>query len=79
MSIFINNPLPLQLILELCKGSARGSVDFLAIQNYLDKLPMTSANTDVSKWKLHLLNSEFSNHYPRVDLSSVCVSTGIQR
>lgn len=48
------NPLPLQLILELCKGSARGSVDSQAVQSYLDRLPITSTNADVSKWMLHL-------------------------
>ncbi|XP_035469649.2 zinc finger protein 502 isoform X1 [Scophthalmus maximus] len=35
-----------RLVLELCKGSARGSVDSQLIQSYLDRLPITSANTD---------------------------------
>ncbi|XP_049891661.1 zinc finger protein 23-like isoform X2 [Epinephelus moara] len=35
-----------RLILELCKGTARGSVDAPVIQSYLDRLPITSANTD---------------------------------
>ncbi|KAK2859050.1 hypothetical protein Q5P01_003670 [Channa striata] len=33
-----------RLILELCKGSARGYIDAQVIQSYLDKLPLTSAN-----------------------------------
>ncbi|XP_069020893.1 uncharacterized protein [Embiotoca jacksoni] len=35
-----------RLILELCKGSARGSVDCQLVQSHLDRLPITSANTD---------------------------------
>ncbi|XP_029969834.1 zinc finger and SCAN domain-containing protein 2 [Salarias fasciatus] len=35
-----------RLILELCKGSARGSVDCQLIQSYLARLPITSSNTD---------------------------------
>ncbi|KAF3705189.1 Zinc finger protein 436 [Channa argus] len=35
-----------RLILELCKGSARGYIDAQVIQSYLDKLPLTSPNTD---------------------------------
>lgn len=42
-----------QLILELCKGSARGCVDSQVIQSYLERLPITSANTDVSTLKAH--------------------------
>lgn len=37
-----------QLILELCKGSVRGSVNSQVIQSYLEKLPLTTASTDVS-------------------------------
>lgn len=40
-----------QLILELCKGSARGSVDSQVIQRHLERLPITSVNTDVSTAK----------------------------
>uniref|UniRef100_A0A3Q4GNN7 C2H2-type domain-containing protein n=1 Tax=Neolamprologus brichardi TaxID=32507 RepID=A0A3Q4GNN7_NEOBR len=44
-----------QLILglraRLCKGSTRGSVDSQAIQSHLDRLPVTSENTDVSTLK----------------------------
>ncbi|XP_074481505.1 uncharacterized protein LOC141761788 [Sebastes fasciatus] len=35
-----------RLILELCKGSARGSVDCQAIQSHLDRLPITSDYRD---------------------------------
>ncbi|KAM6895669.1 uncharacterized protein FYW49_019539 [Xenentodon cancila] len=35
-----------RLILELCKGSPRGDVDSQTIQSYLERLPVTSANTD---------------------------------
>uniref|UniRef100_A0A1A7Z491 C2H2-type domain-containing protein n=1 Tax=Iconisemion striatum TaxID=60296 RepID=A0A1A7Z491_9TELE len=35
-----------RLILELCKGSARGDVDSDVIQTYLEGFPVTSANTD---------------------------------
>ncbi|KAG7497097.1 zinc finger 665-like isoform X1 [Solea senegalensis] len=35
-----------RLVLELCKGSARGSVDSQLIQSHLDRLPITSANTE---------------------------------
>lgn len=40
-----------QLILELCKGSARGFVDSQAIQSHLDRLPITAADSDVSTAK----------------------------
>lgn len=40
----------LQLILELCKGSVRGSVDTQVIQSYLGKFPISSANADVSTY-----------------------------
>ncbi len=53
-----DNLLIFQLILELCKGSARGSVDTQAIQSYLDALPITSANTDVSTVKENLFNTK---------------------
>ncbi|XP_034018985.1 zinc finger protein 354B-like isoform X2 [Thalassophryne amazonica] len=35
-----------RLILELCKGSSCGSVDSRVIQQHLDRLPVTSENTD---------------------------------
>ncbi|XP_061570717.1 uncharacterized protein LOC133424243 [Cololabis saira] len=35
-----------RLILELCKGSPRGDVDSQMIQSYLERLPVTIANTD---------------------------------
>ncbi|XP_034529515.1 zinc finger protein 286A-like isoform X2 [Notolabrus celidotus] len=35
-----------RLILELCKGSIRGSVDSQAIQSCLERLPMTPTQTD---------------------------------
>lgn len=47
-----------QLILELCKGSAQGSVDSHMIQSYLDRLPITSANTDVSTLKEYLVENK---------------------
>lgn len=37
-----------QLILELCKGSGRGSQNSQVIQSYLEKLPLSTASTDVS-------------------------------
>lgn len=40
-----------QLILELCKGSVRGSVNSQVVQSYLEKLPLTTASTDVSALK----------------------------
>lgn len=45
---YILNLLIFQLILELCKGSAQGSVDSQVIQSYLNRLPLTSTNTGVS-------------------------------
>lgn len=37
-----------QLILELCKGSGRGSQNSQVIQSYLEKLPLSTASADVS-------------------------------
>nr|XP_061817486.1 zinc finger protein 502-like [Nerophis lumbriciformis] len=35
-----------RLILELCKGSVRGSVDFQTVQTHLEKLPLQSNHSD---------------------------------
>ncbi|XP_045927989.1 zinc finger protein 252 [Micropterus dolomieu] len=48
-----------RLILELCKGSARGSVDSQVIQSYLDKLPITSANTNYRDAEVKTTESTF--------------------
>ncbi|XP_051248983.1 zinc finger protein 502 isoform X2 [Dicentrarchus labrax] len=48
-----------RLILELCKGSARGSVDPQAIQSHLDRLPITSANTDYRDAEVKTTESTF--------------------
>nr|XP_046234446.1 zinc finger protein 184 [Scatophagus argus] len=48
-----------RLILELCKGSARGSVDSQLIQNYLDRLPITSASTDYKDAEVKTTESTF--------------------
>uniref|UniRef100_UPI0037E7C08C zinc finger protein 432 n=1 Tax=Semicossyphus pulcher TaxID=241346 RepID=UPI0037E7C08C len=48
-----------RLILELCKGSARGSVDSQAIQSYLEKLPITSAHTDYRDAEVKTTESTF--------------------
>ncbi|XP_040885646.1 zinc finger protein 184-like [Toxotes jaculatrix] len=48
-----------RLILELCKGSARGSVDSQMIQSYLDRLPITSANTDYRDAEVKTTESTF--------------------
>lgn len=48
-----------RLILELCKGSARGSVDSQVIQSYLDRLPITSANTDYRDAEVKTTESTF--------------------
>lgn len=45
------------MILELCKGSARGFVDSQMIQSYLDRLPISSATTDVSASKADTLKT----------------------
>lgn len=43
-----------QLILELCKGSGPGSQNSQVIQNYLEKLPLS---TDVSALKEHYIKN----------------------
>ncbi|XP_070847614.1 uncharacterized protein [Chaetodon trifascialis] len=48
-----------RLILELCKGSARGSVDCQVIQRHLDRLPITSANTDYRDAEVKTTESTF--------------------
>ncbi|XP_070785455.1 zinc finger protein 502 [Enoplosus armatus] len=48
-----------RLILELCKGSARGSVDAQVIQSYLDRLPITSAKTDYRDAEVKTTESTF--------------------
>lgn len=56
-----SNLLIFQLILELCKGSARGSVDLQVIQSYLERLPITSANTDVSTLKARTFENSWED------------------
>ncbi|KAM6896437.1 uncharacterized protein PEZ65_021513 [Lycodopsis pacificus] len=48
-----------RLILELCKGSARGSVDSQVIQRHLDRLPITNANTDYRDAEVKTTESTF--------------------
>ncbi|XP_053169766.1 uncharacterized protein LOC128353103 [Scomber japonicus] len=48
-----------RLILELCKGSTRGSVDSQAIQTHLERLPITSANTDYRDAEVKATESTF--------------------
>ncbi|XP_029902140.1 zinc finger protein 23 [Myripristis murdjan] len=48
-----------RLILELCKGSSRSSVDPQVIQAYLDRLPITSANTDYRDGEVETTESTF--------------------
>ncbi|XP_034382659.1 zinc finger protein 595-like isoform X2 [Cyclopterus lumpus] len=48
-----------RLILELCKGSARGSVDSQAIQSHLERLPITNANTDYRDAEVKTTESTF--------------------
>ncbi|XP_042366865.1 zinc finger protein 432 [Plectropomus leopardus] len=48
-----------RLILELCKGSTRGSVDAQVIQSYLDRLPISSANTDYRDTEVKTTESTF--------------------
>ncbi|CAL8242084.1 unnamed protein product [Merluccius merluccius] len=48
-----------RLILELCKGSARGSVDSQTIQNHLEKLPVTSVNTEFRDAEVERTESTF--------------------
>ncbi|XP_044198594.1 zinc finger protein 184-like [Thunnus albacares] len=48
-----------RLILELCKGSTRGSVDSQVIQTHLEKLPVTSANTDYRDAEVKTTESTF--------------------
>ncbi|TWW64751.1 zinc finger protein 432-like isoform X1 [Takifugu flavidus] len=48
-----------RLILELCKGSARGSVDSQAIQSYLSKFPMASADPDYRDSEVKTTESTF--------------------
>ncbi|CAN9508423.1 unnamed protein product [Ophioblennius macclurei] len=49
-----------RLILELCKGSARGSVDCQLIQSYLDRLPVTSSSTDFRDSDVKTTESTFT-------------------
>ncbi|XP_054480722.1 zinc finger and SCAN domain-containing protein 2-like isoform X2 [Anoplopoma fimbria] len=48
-----------RLILELCKGSARGFVDSHVIQSHLDRLPITNANTDYRDTEVKTTESTF--------------------
>ncbi|KAM3587560.1 uncharacterized protein V6R79_009016 [Siganus canaliculatus] len=48
-----------RLILELCKGSTRGSVDPQVIQSYLDRLPITSISTDYRDAEVKTTESTF--------------------
>ncbi|XP_072233633.1 uncharacterized protein [Leuresthes tenuis] len=48
-----------RMILELCKGSARGDVDFQVIQSYLARLPVTSTNTDFVDAEVKTTESTF--------------------
>ncbi|XP_029318366.1 zinc finger protein 180 isoform X2 [Cottoperca gobio] len=48
-----------RLILELCKGSARGSVDSQVVQSYLNRLPITSANIDCRDADVQTTESTF--------------------
>ncbi|KAK0131896.1 Zinc finger protein 271 [Merluccius polli] len=48
-----------RLILELCKGSARGSVDSQTVQNHLEKLPVTSVNTEFRDAEVERTESTF--------------------
>nr|XP_020455124.1 zinc finger protein 813-like isoform X2 [Monopterus albus] len=49
-----------RFILELCKGSARGSVDSQVIQSYLDRLPLISTNTDYRDAEVKTAESTFT-------------------
>lgn len=71
LELFCSNIFPpiFQLILELCKGSVRGSVNSQVIQSYLEKLPLTTASTDVSA-----LTRDISKNSDKQSLSgSFCV------
>ncbi|XP_041833785.1 zinc finger protein 16-like [Melanotaenia boesemani] len=48
-----------RLILELCKGSIRGDVNSQMIQSYLERLPVTSANTDYMDAEVKTAESTF--------------------
>ncbi|TNN63140.1 Zinc finger protein 551 [Liparis tanakae] len=48
-----------RLILELCKGSTRGSVDSQVIQKHLERLPITNANTDYRDAEVKTTESTF--------------------
>ncbi|XP_068442688.1 zinc finger protein 184 [Clinocottus analis] len=48
-----------RLILELCKGSTRGSVDSQVIQSHLERLPITNANTDYRDAEMKTTESTF--------------------
>ncbi|KAL6116729.1 uncharacterized protein ACO6RY_14685 [Pungitius sinensis] len=48
-----------RLILELCKGSARGFVDSQAIHSHLDRLPITDANSDYRDAEVRTTESTF--------------------
>ncbi|XP_026183227.1 zinc finger protein 888 [Mastacembelus armatus] len=48
-----------RLILELCKDSGRGFVDSQVIQSYLDRLPLTSTNTDYKDAEVRTTESIF--------------------
>ncbi|XP_030576095.1 zinc finger protein 665 isoform X2 [Archocentrus centrarchus] len=48
-----------RLILELCKGSACGSIDSQGIQSHLDRLPVTSENTDYRDAEVKTTESTF--------------------
>lgn len=74
--------LTFQLILELCKGSVRGFVDSQAIQSLLDRFPINSANTDVSKMMEYPLKTKqmaTNADNPSLTSDPICGSTGMQR
>uniref|UniRef100_A0A8C7ZGZ3 Si:zfos-932h1.3 n=1 Tax=Oryzias sinensis TaxID=183150 RepID=A0A8C7ZGZ3_9TELE len=48
-----------RLILELCKGSVRGEIDFEVIQSYLERFPVTSANTGYVDAEVRTTESTF--------------------
>ncbi|XP_030006511.1 zinc finger protein with KRAB and SCAN domains 7 [Sphaeramia orbicularis] len=48
-----------RLILELCKGTGRGSVDAQVVQSYLDRLPISSTNADYREAEVETTESTF--------------------
>lgn len=80
---YLQNMLIFQLILELCKGSVQGYVDSQVIQSYLERLPLTSTNTDVSTLNKHFFKTKSKVvlilHGSFSDMHLILVSTGMQR